>query len=183
LIEAGSDALIGGALGAPSGSGMPRKSAAAGSTGSAGRGGTTGTAGGGGQAGGSAGNGGNGGATGGHGGGGTGGAAGQGGRGGTGGGAASCTQLSTDYGAAILRARKCSSILTVLQCTHLVLSSLTCGCQTWVNDTTELDAIQAQWNAAGCTGGIVCPAIACINPGTRANCVAANSGDICQGVN
>jgi hypothetical protein len=50
----------------------------------------------------------------------------------------------------------------------------------WVNDTTELDKIKAQWDAAGCTGGIACPAIACVNPGTKANCVVANAGDICQ---
>jgi hypothetical protein len=83
----------------------------------------------------------------------------------------------------MVRARMCSANLTVLQCTHLVLSSLSCGCQTWVNDTTEIDAIKAQWDTAGCTGGIACPLIACVNPGTHANCVPANSGDLCQGAN
>jgi hypothetical protein len=50
-----------------------------------------------------------------------------------------------------------------------------------VNDTTELDRIHAQWTSAGCTPGIVCPAIACVNPGTRGSCVPANSGDLCVG--
>jgi hypothetical protein len=52
-----------------------------------------------------------------------------------------------------------------------------------VNDTTELDAIHALWTTAGCTGGIACPAIACVNPGTHAVCVPANSGDLCMGAN
>ena len=51
----------------------------------------------------------------------------------------------------------------------------------WVNDTTELDRIQAQWTAAGCTPGIVCPAIACLESRHRAACVPANSGDLCMG--
>jgi len=51
----------------------------------------------------------------------------------------------------------------------------------WVNDTTELDRIKGQWDAAGCTGGIACPAVACGNPGTKASCVVADAGDICQG--
>ena len=51
----------------------------------------------------------------------------------------------------------------------------------WVNDTTELDKIKAQWDAAGCTAGIICPAVVCINPGTKAACVPANSGDLCMG--
>jgi len=49
--------------------------------------------------------------------------------------------------------------------------------------TGELDPIKAQWDAAGCTGGIACPAIACVNPGTHAVCVPANSGDLCMGAN
>ena len=83
---------------------------------------------------------------------------------------------------AILRARMCT-LATTGQCTHLVLSSLSCGCQAWVNDTTELDVIHAAWTAAGCTGGIVCPAIACLSPGTHGVCVPADSGDFCMGAN
>ena len=62
-------------------------------------------------------------------------------------------------------------------CIHLVTASLTCGCQTWVNDTTEIDKIQAQWTAAGCTA-MVCP-ILCPNPGTRSVCLPNDSGDWC----
>jgi hypothetical protein len=76
----------------------------------------------------------------------------------------------------------CNAALSVEQCTHLVLASLTCTCQVWVNDTTELDKIHGQWNAAGCTTA-VCPAALCINPGTHAACVPANSGDLCMAAN
>jgi hypothetical protein len=57
-----------------------------------------------------------------------------------------------------------------------------CGCPTWVNDTSELDPIAAQWAAAGCTSQ-VCPGVACVAPGTSAVCVPANSGDLCMGTN
>jgi len=77
----------------------------------------------------------------------------------------------------------CNAAQSSQQCINLVLSSLSCGCQTWVKNTTELDAIHAQWDAAGCTGGIACPAIACVNPGTRANCIPMDSGDFCVGTN
>jgi len=46
----------------------------------------------------------------------------------------------------------------------------------------RVDAL-AQWDAAGCTGGIACPAIACVNPGTHAVCTPINSGDFCMGAN
>ena len=77
----------------------------------------------------------------------------------------------------------CNAVLTVVQCTHLVQSALTCGCPMGVTDTTELEKIKGQWDAAGCTPGSVCPAVLCINPGTAAACVPANSGDLCVGTN
>jgi len=74
----------------------------------------------------------------------------------------------------------CQANLTVVQCTQLV-PVLPCGCQTYVNDRTELDKIKAQWDAAGCQATILCPAIACPAPGKGA-CVSMNSGDVCTSV-
>jgi hypothetical protein len=64
-------------------------------------------------------------------------------------------------------------------CAHLVTASLRCGCQTWVNDKTELDRIHAQWTAAGCVA-VPCP-IFCEATGTKAACLHNDSGDWCVG--
>jgi hypothetical protein len=106
------------------------------------------------------------------------GAGGKGGQGGTGGNAATCAQIATDYAAAYTRAVMCNSGQSG-QCTHLVKSSLTCNCQGWVNDTSELDPLQAMWTNAGCTSQL-CP-VACPSPGDLGACVPINSGDFCQG--
>jgi hypothetical protein len=159
-----------------------------GKAGSGGQGGQGGSAGGGGGQGGKAGSsGGNGGAgtAGSNGGAGQGGhAGGQGGNnggGGQGGNAATCAQLAIDYSTAYLQARMCNSGSGTGQCAHLVITSLTCGCQGWVNDTSALDPIHAQWTAAGCTSQ-ACP-VACSNPGTIGVCVPINSGDYCMSGN
>jgi hypothetical protein len=113
--------------------------------------------------------------------GGAGGAAGSaGGAGGAGG--SICNALATAYGLAFNQARMCNASLSTAQCTHLVMSSLSCGCQAWVNDTTTLDPLAAQWTSAGCTTQI-CPAVACTAPGTSGVCVVANAGDLCMGTN
>jgi hypothetical protein len=131
-------------------------------------------------AGGSGGQGGHAGGGGNNGGGGQGGHAGGGGSigGGQGGNAASCAQIASAYSTAFVQARMCNASVSTLQCTHLVVSSLTCGCSGWVNDTSALDPIAAQWNAAGCTSQ-ACP-VACIAPGTRGTCLGINSGDVCM---
>jgi hypothetical protein len=135
----------------------------------AGRGGNTGT---GGQTGGSTGSGGNA---------GRGGAGGQGGKAGQGGaGGQSCSELQSAYSKALTEAKMCNAALSRQQCTHLVSSLLTC-CPTYVDDTTEIDKIYAQWQAAGCIPTIACPAIVCAVP-SRANCVPMNSGDWCTDV-
>jgi len=139
-----------------------------GKDGGAGKGGHGGTGGTGGATGGT------GGATGGTG-GATGGSTGTGGQGGAGG--QSCTALATLYADAMNQARMCNAAATTDQCTHLVLASLTCTCQTWVNDSTTLDAIHTLYTQAGCTTS-TCP-VACVNPGTHGACMAINSGDFC----
>jgi len=146
---------------------------ATGSAGTTGRGGTTGNGGTTGSAG-TTGGAGAGGSAGGR--GGSGGAAGAGGQGGTG--VQNCTEWETRYGQAMVRARMCSAILTVLQCTQQVSSKLACGCPTYVNAKTELDMIRSEWLQTACSLNVICPAIACPAPGT-AHCVAADSGDLC----
>ena len=122
--------------------------------------------------------------TGGKGSGGTNGTGGQGagGSNGTGGqgGAADCTTLATDYSGALTEAKACTPGAGG-QCKQEVDSSLSCpGCKTYVNDTTMLDAIDAQWTAAGCDKmHFICPAIACVVPGPgtcQASAPAATTG-------
>jgi hypothetical protein len=49
-----------------------------------------------------------------------------------------------------------------------------------VNTTSALDDLQTRYQQGGCNAvPHVCPAIACINPGTG-TCVPINSGDLCQ---
>jgi len=68
-------------------------------------------------------------------------------------------------------------------CAQLVRASLSpCGgCQTYVNDATTLNAIQAAWLAQKCNDvRVLCPAIACVQPGGSV-CVAGDGGGgLCQ---
>jgi hypothetical protein len=94
---------------------------------------------------------------------------------GTGGGTGgeSCAQLQDAYAAAFPQARACSPNSGGGQCDQQVPSTLGCGCQTFVNDKSTLDQIQARWTAANCQA--VCPAIACLAPKTGA-CRAGDAG-------
>jgi hypothetical protein len=87
----------------------------------------------------------------------TGGQTGTGGNKGTGG--ESCQQLGMDYLNALPAAKDCTYGVTG-QCQQLVASSLTCGCQVYVNDATTLNTIKAQYLSQGC-GGPICK-IACV---------------------
>ena len=87
----------------------------------------------------------------------TGGQTGTGGNKGTGG--QTCQQLAMDYVNALPAAKDCTYGVTG-QCKQLVASSLTCGCQVYVNDATTLNAIKAQYTSQGC-GGPICN-IACV---------------------
>ena len=87
----------------------------------------------------------------------TGGQTGTGGNKGTGG--ESCQQLGMDYLNALPAAKDCTYGVTG-QCQQLVASSLTCGCQVYVNDATTLNTIKAQYVSQGC-GGPICN-IACV---------------------
>jgi hypothetical protein len=118
-------------------------------------------------------------ATGGHGAGGSG----TGGAGGSAGstGGKSCDALETDYGTALTAAKKCTPGATN-QCQQLVNSSLSCpGCKQYVNDTTALTAIQAEWDSQSCGSMLrVCPAIACVVPTTS---VCTSTGSTTGGPN
>jgi hypothetical protein len=78
-------------------------------------------------------------------------------------------------------ARMCRIGSGIDPCPYLVPSKLSCGCQMWAGDKTELDKIKAEWTAAGCKPADLCPAIACPNPGTQAFCLPIDSGDWCTG--
>lgn len=103
------------------------------------------------------------------------------GAGGTGaGGAASCAQIESDYSSAFNRARVCNASASD-PCQLVEPTSLACPtCKVHVNDNTELAPLQTRYDQAGCSAvPHVCPAIACVNPGTAA-CVPINSGDFCM---
>src|SRR5450631_1887312 len=87
----------------------------------------------------------------------SGGQTGTGGNKGTGGG--TCQQLAMDYVNALPAAKDCTYGVTG-QCQQLVASSLSCGCQVYVNDATTLNAIKAQYMSQGC-GGPICN-ISCV---------------------
>ena len=89
-----------------------------------------------------------------------------------------CAELATEYSAAVPAAEACTPG-AANQCQQLVPLSLSIctGCQHYVTDATTLNALRTQWTNQGCnltTALIVCPAIACINPGTAGDCIAVD---------
>jgi hypothetical protein len=85
-----------------------------------------------------------------------------------------CAELETDYSDALMAARKCTPGAAD-QCQHLVGLSISCpGCKGYVNDATTLDIIAGEWKDQGCKVS-VCPAIACIAPGTGV-CLSTSGG-------
>jgi hypothetical protein len=106
--------------------------------------------------------------------GGTGGAGGASGTGGQGG-VATCAKIQADYKVALTAARACSLDATN-QCQKGVDSALGCtGCPTFVNDDSNLGQFADQWNKANCDQGVVCPAIACVQPKSGV-CRASDAG-------
>lgn len=102
---------------------------------------------------------------------------GSGGTAGTGGGA-TCAQLQNDYDTALAQARSCSPGANN-QCQQNAPSSLACGCETFVNDTSTLDAIRSRWNQANCQNQTVCPAAACLQPRSSSCRPADGGGSAC----
>ena len=91
-----------------------------------------------------------------------------------------CAQLETDYSAALTAARKCTPGAAD-QCQQLVDLSVSCpGCKGYVNDATTLNTIATEWKNQDCKAG-VCPAIACIAPGTGVcQSTSGGPGETCQ---
>jgi len=89
---------------------------------------------------------------------------------------ATCATLLVKYASALTEAKRCSAAANANQCQALAPLTLACPtCMTHVHDTGSLDALTAQWTAAGC-GGVICPlAIACPAPGTG-TCTPAADG-------
>jgi len=91
-----------------------------------------------------------------------------------------CQEMIAEYNAAFTEAKMCNPLAASVaaECQATASASLPCGnCVTHVQSTKTLDEIRARWNAAGCKPG-VCPAIACINPGTGA-CMANGTSGVC----
>jgi hypothetical protein len=70
--------------------------------------------------------------------------------------AKTCTQIRTEYAAAITKAKKCSPPLTVVQCKTVVSKDLACGCKTAVSKTNAQDyanlvALDALWVKQSCS--------------------------------
>jgi hypothetical protein len=104
------------------------------------------------------------------------GAPGSGGSSGSGGadGGDACAALVAAYGQAYGRALDCNPSIDSVQCHTLTRSSLGCGqCETYVNDSTELDQIRAQYSAS--CPPVPCPYIACILP-VAPVCLPADGG-------
>ncbi|HVT10312.1 MAG TPA: hypothetical protein VHO67_22785, partial [Polyangia bacterium] len=83
-----------------------------------------------------------------------------------------CAQIESAYATALTDAKACT-IGAGMQCRQLADTSIACpGCKVYVNDTTELAALKAQWTSSGCAlSRGVCPAIACVVP-SPASCQA-----------
>ena len=78
-----------------------------------------------------------------------------------------CQGLIDQYAAAFPAARSCNLALNRLTCQQTASPSLQCpGCAVHVDDTKQLDAIRAAYNARTDCLRVPCPAFLCINPGT-----------------
>jgi hypothetical protein len=94
--------------------------------------------------------------------------------------AETCQQLISDYEAALVEAKRCNPALNSLQCEATAPTSLPCGgCVTHVHDASMLTDIRSKWQAAGCKSGL-CPAIACIQPGSGSCMLVDGGAGVCS---
>jgi hypothetical protein len=96
-----------------------------------------------------------------------------------GGGADLCDAYAAKYAIVLGTVKSCTPG-AANQCAHLVPTSISVcptGCNAYVNDATELEALQALWDDAGCAHAkpIACPAIACL-PSVGATCTVGDGG-------
>src|SRR5207302_642371 len=92
-----------------------------------------------------------------------------------------CDSLATEYEIAVTAARSCT-LGAASECQLAVPAVLAvCGsCPTFVSDDTKPNAIQAQWQAAGCLNAsppVPCFRSLCIAPPSM--CAAGPTGAIC----
>jgi hypothetical protein len=81
----------------------------------------------------------------------------------------SCDELAMRYAAALVQAKRCDEALRVDPCTTLAASGLQCGCETFVAEGSELEALQHEWSDRGsCGRGVICGA--CPDPPVRGEC-------------
>jgi hypothetical protein len=109
------------------------------------------------------------------------GAAGTGAGGGTAadGGVEDCTTLMADFTAAMKEAKVCDPTSRVAQCTFTTPNALQCSsCDTHVDSTTKLDAIQGKWTKQGCGKGVLCPGLTCATAG-KGVCTGNDAGSTC----
>jgi hypothetical protein len=89
-----------------------------------------------------------------------------------------CDALVQKYATVLSVVKRCTVDATG-QCSHPVPQTLTVcfsSCMAYVNDETELNAIQQAWNDAGCSDlQVACPAIACL-PSSGGLCLATDGG-------
>jgi hypothetical protein len=101
---------------------------------------------------------------------------------------ATCSAIAQKYTAALQTAKDCNpmSLMPVMQCGFEVKTGLGCPiCSTFVNDVTQLNAIEKDWLAQGCDKlQYACPAIACQAPksGVCSSVAGTKSGGRCQDV-
>jgi hypothetical protein len=98
-------------------------------------------------------------------------------------GAPSCAELPDAYAAALIEASRCNLDGGRNECQIRVTLNLLCGCQTIVNDDTEVKALSTVWQARSCTAApeyqmTTCPA-GCLQESTRV-CAPTDAGGTCQ---
>jgi hypothetical protein len=95
----------------------------------------------------------------------------------------SCAELPNAYAAALIEASRCNPDGGRNECQIRVTLNLLCGCQTIVNDDTEVKALSAAWQARSCPAApeyqmTTCPA-GCLQETTRV-CAPTDAGGTCQ---
>jgi hypothetical protein len=82
------------------------------------------------------------------------------------GGPEDCGGLASEYAAVFTAAKSCTAGPGVQCAIALPVSLSPCGsCSEYVNDSSVLDAIRLEWDAAGCGNvKVLCPLISCIEP-------------------
>ncbi len=70
-----------------------------------------------------------------------------------------CASVESSYALALAASKACDPAINMPQCLHKVEDHVGCGCMTFVNDRSKLDALTADWKNLGCTAA--CPPIPC----------------------